>query len=104
MGVSRKGGSKLAGLMAFIGGISGALLGALLPIPVPGLGPLLGMFLVSFLLVYAVEYRRLKLHEQAVNIATGAIIARAAIILLKVTATMGMLIYLWAAVIVKAFQ
>ena len=104
MGVSKKGGSKLAGLMAFLGGILGAVLGALLPIPVPGVGPLVGMFAVSFLLVYAVEYRRLKHHEQAVNIATGAVIARVAVILLKVTATMGMIIYLWAAVILKTFK
>lgn len=97
LGVSKKGGSKLAGFMALVGGILGAILGGFIPIPV--LGPLLGMFILSFALVYAVEYHRLKKHSSAADIATGTIIARAAVILMKVTATLGMIVYLWIAVI-----
>lgn len=100
LGVSKKGGSRLAGIMAFIGGILGAILGCFIPIPV--IGPLMGMFLLSFLLVYAVEYRRLKTHAEAADIAAGAILARALIILLKVTATMGMIIYLLIAILRNA--
>jgi uncharacterized protein YqgC (DUF456 family) len=101
MGVVKRGGSKLAGFMALLGGILGAIIGSFIPIPL--LGPLLGMFLVSFLLVYAVEYHRLKQHGEAANIATGAIIARASIILLKVTATLGMILYLLISTIAKVF-
>jgi uncharacterized protein YqgC (DUF456 family) len=100
LGVARKGGSKLAGFMAFIGGIIGAILGSFIPIPI--VGPLLGMFLLSFLLVYAVEYNRVRKHAMAADIATGTILARAAIILLKVTATLGMTLYLWVSIIAKA--
>lgn len=101
MGVSKKGGSKLASFMAFVGGIMGAILGTFIPIPI--LGPVIGMFLGSFLLVYAVEYHRLKKHSIAADIATGTILARAAIIILKVVATMGMTLYLWIVLIAGAF-
>lgn len=101
MGVTKKGGSKLASFMAFAGGILGAILGAFIPIPV--IGPVIGMFLVSFLLVYAVEYRRLRTHSRAADIATGTILARAAIIILKVAATMGMIFYLSIALVAGAF-
>ncbi len=102
LGVSSKGGSKLAGFAAFTGGIAGAILGGFIPVPI--LGPLLGMFALSFALVYAVEYRRLRKHASAVDIATGTIIARVAVILLKVTATMGMIFYLWIALIMDIMK
>lgn len=101
-GVTGKGGSRLAGLMALTGGIAGAILGSLIPVPL--LGSLIGMFLLSFILVYAVEYKRLKKHEQAADIAAGSVIARAAVILLKVTITMAMILYLWGAMLIRALS
>jgi len=99
MGVTRKGGSKLAGVMALVGGILGTILGGFIPIPL--LGPILGMLVLSFVMVYAVEYQRLKKHSSAADIATGTVIARAVVILLKVTATLGMVLYFWVALVVE---
>ena len=88
-GVQKRGGSKLAGLAAMLGGFIGLLLGNLIPIFI--IGPLLGMFAGSFGLAYLVERNRLKKHDPALHIATGAVLARIAILLVKVTATLGMI-------------
>ena len=63
-------------------------------IPIPIVGPLIGMLACSFGAVYLVEYRREKKTEQAAHIATGALIARALVIFLKVAATLGMILTL----------
>jgi uncharacterized protein YqgC (DUF456 family) len=91
-GVQRRGGSMLAGLAALVGGLIGLLLGTLIPVFI--LGPLLGMFAGSFGLAYLVERSRLKRHDAALHIATGAILARAAMLMVKVTATLGMIVIL----------
>lgn len=91
-GVQRRGGSRLAGFAALAGGLAGLALGALIPIPV--IGPLIGMLAGSFALAYAVERRRLQQHDQAAHIASGAVLARLLIILLKVGATLAMILYL----------
>lgn len=91
-GVQKRGGSTLAGFAALLGGILGMLLGSLIPPPV--VGTLLGMFGGSFGLAYYVERRRLS-HERAAHIATGAVLARVAVLLLKVTATLGMIATLY---------
>ncbi len=91
-GVQRRGGSKLAGVMALVGGLGGMLLGGL--VPPPGLGALVGMLAGSFALVYWVEKRRLRA-DQAAHVAMGAVIARVLMILLKVTASLGMTGALW---------
>ncbi len=87
-GVQRRGGSKLAGVAALLGGLLGLLLGSLLPLFM--LGPLLGLFAGSFGLAYLVERYRLKHHGAALHIATGAILARAAMLMVKITATLFM--------------
>lgn len=87
-GVQRRGGSKLAGLAALVGGLLGLLLGNLIPLLF--VGPLLGLFAGSFGLAYLVERQRLKHHAAAIHIATGAVLARAAMLMVKVAATLGM--------------
>lgn len=91
-GVRRKGGSRLAGVLAVVGGLGGMMLGALIPLPV--IGSLLGMIVGSFGLVFLVERRRLT-DGQAAGIAWGAVIARILVILLKVMVTLGMAIVLF---------
>jgi hypothetical protein len=91
-GVTRRGGSGLAGFMALVGGIAGLFLGALIPIPI--LGSLLGMTIGSFTLVFLVEQRRLRQKGAAAHIAWGAVLARMLMIMLKVAATLGMIAYL----------
>ena len=91
-GVQKRGGSKLAGIAAFVGGFLGIFLGSLIPVPV--LGQLIGMLIGSFALTFAVEAHRLKKAQHAAHIAWGTVIARVAVILLKVVVTMGMIIVL----------
>ena len=91
-GVQKRGGSKLAGFAAIVGGILGLFLGTLIPIPI--LGSLFGMFAGSFALAYAVEHHRLKVSSQALHIAWGTVIARILVLLLKVVITLSMIAYL----------
>ena len=98
-GVTRRGGSGWAGLAAFIGGLVGLVGGSIIPIPI--LGNLIGMMLGSFFLVYLVERHRLQKHDPAVHIAMGAVLARIAIVLLKVCATLGMIVLLGLGLLVK---
>ncbi|MFH0953831.1 MAG: DUF456 family protein [Verrucomicrobiota bacterium] len=92
-GVRKRGGSGWAGVAALAGGVLGLYLGSVIPVPV--FGNLLGMMLGSFGLVYAVERMRLKKSEPAVHIAWGAVMARVAVALIKVAATLGMIAWLW---------
>jgi len=87
-GVRRRDGSRLASVVALVGGLAGMLLGTL--IPVPFFGPVIGMIVLSFVLVYAVERHRLQENAKAAHIATGAVVSRVAVILLKVGTTLGM--------------
>ena len=98
-GVTGRGGSAWAGLAAFIGGLVGLAGGSIIPIPI--LGNLIGMMLGSFFLVYVVERHRLQKHDPAVHIAMGAVLARIAIVLLKVCATLGMIVLLGLGLLVK---
>lgn len=86
-GVQRRGGSKPAGFAALAGGIAGMVLGSMI---VPVIGTLLGMMAGSFGLAYFVERRRLLKHEHALHIATGAVLARIGMLLLKVATTLAM--------------
>ncbi|MGD9873985.1 MAG: DUF456 domain-containing protein [Kiritimatiellia bacterium] len=90
-GVQKRGGSKQAGFAALAGGLGGLVLGSFIA---PVIGPLIGMLAGSFALAYAVEKRRLQEHDRAAHIARGAVIARLLIILLKVAATLVMILYL----------
>ena len=98
-GVTKRGGSGWAGLAAFVGGLVGLVGGSIIPIPI--LGNLIGMMLGSFSLVYFVERHRLQKHDPAVHIAMGAVIARITIVLLKVCATLGMIVLLGLGLLVK---
>jgi len=88
-GVSRRGGSKLAALAAVVGGIAGLFLGSVIPIPV--VGSLVGMMIGGFALAFAVEAARLKKVEHAASIAWGTVLARLAVVLLKLAVTLGMI-------------
>jgi uncharacterized protein YqgC (DUF456 family) len=87
-GVTRRGGSKLAGAAALVGGLVGLFVGALIPIPLAG--PIIGMLALSFCAAFMVEQRRLKHTEHAARIAWGAVLARVWVIFLKVVVTLGM--------------
>ena len=92
-GVRRRGGSAAAGWMALLGSLAGALLGGMV---VPILGSLVGMLAGSFALVYAVERRRLRTADRAAHVATGAVLAGLSVLLLKVAATAGLVLWLAA--------
>ncbi len=91
-GVQKRGGSKLAGVAAMFGGLLGLLLGSFIPIFV--IGPLLGLLAGSFAGAYLVERHRLQAHAGALHIATGAILARIAMLLVKITVTLGLVVFL----------
>ena len=91
-GVVKRGGSKLAGIVASITSFIGGILGTIL-IPYI-LGSLIGLFIGGFLGAYAVEYFRLKHNNKALNIATGTIIAKVFIMVLKVVITLTMILLL----------
>ncbi|MDF7800762.1 DUF456 domain-containing protein [Pontiellaceae bacterium B1224] len=84
-GVQKRGGSKAAGWAALLGGFIGMFLGTFIPVPI--IGTLLGMLLGSFGLAFLVEHARMKKAEHALHVATGAVIARLAVIFLKVGVT-----------------
>ena len=91
-GVKRRGGSNWAGFVSLVGGLIGLFIGSMIPIPV--IGSLLGMMAGSFGLVYLVEKNRLQRSAPALHIALGAVMARVFVVLLKVSATLGMMAYL----------
>jgi uncharacterized protein YqgC (DUF456 family) len=92
-GVRRRGGSRLAGFAAMAGGLIGALLGFLIPIPL--FGNLIGMLVGSFGLAFLVERNRLRHDARAARIATGAVLAALAVMLVKISVTLGMALWLW---------
>lgn len=91
-GVQKRGGSKAAGLAAMFGGFLGLILGSFIPVPI--IGNLLGMLIFSFGCAFLVEHSRLKKAEHAAHIATGAVLARLAVIFLKVGVTVLMAVIL----------
>lgn len=92
-GVRRRGGSRAAGLAAVAGGLLGMVAGTFL-VPLPVLGSLLGMMAGSFALAYAVERRRLQASAPAARIATGAVLAVAAVVFLKVSVSLLLAVWL----------
>ena len=95
-GVQKRGGSKLAGLAALVGGLIGAVVGSgIFPI----IGTFLGMLAGSFALAFLIEWNRLKHHGQAAHIAWGTIWARLGIMVVKTLTTLGMGIWLLTALI-----
>ncbi len=99
-GVKRRGGSKLAGAMAVVGGLAGLVLGTIIPVPL--LGNLIGMLAGSFGLVFVVERRRLRKTNEAAVIAWGAVLGRVTMIAFKVCVTMGMTAYLFIRMAVQS--
>ncbi|MDA1043876.1 MAG: DUF456 domain-containing protein [Verrucomicrobia bacterium] len=91
-GVTRRGGSRAGGVAAVVGSLAGLCLGTFIPVPV--IGSLLGMLLGGFGLVFMVEWNRLQRHGAAAHIAWGSVLARIAMIFLKVCATIGMSVVL----------
>lgn len=87
-GVQKRGGSKAAGWAALAGGFLGMLLGGLIPVPV--IGNLIGMVVGSFGCAFLVEHAKMKKSQHAAHVAAGAVLARLAVIFLKVGVTMGM--------------
>lgn len=91
-GVQKRGGSKAAGWAALGGGFLGMILGSFIPIPI--IGNLLGMLIGSFGCAFLVEHAKMKKTEHAAHVATGAVLARLAVIFLKIAATLIMTLIL----------
>ncbi len=91
-GVQKRGGSKAAGWAALGGGFAGMMLGGLIPLPV--IGNLLGMLAGSFGCAFWVEHTKMKKADHAAHVATGAVLARLAVIFLKVGVTLAMILAL----------
>lgn len=91
-GVQKRGGSKAAGWAALVGGFVGMFLGTYIPVPI--IGNLLGMLIGSFGFAFLVEHARMKKADHAMHVASGAVIARLAVIFLKVGVTLIMSFYL----------
>ena len=91
-GVQKRGGAKITGIAALFGGFIGMILGGFIPVPI--LGNLLGMLAGSFGLAFLVEHARMKKADHALHVATGAVLARLAVIFLKVGITLVMIIAL----------
>lgn len=87
-GVQKRGGSKAAGWAALGGGFLGMLFGGLIPVPI--VGNLIGMIIGSFGCAFLVEHAKMKKTDHAAHVATGAVLARLAIIFVKIGATLAM--------------
>jgi uncharacterized protein YqgC (DUF456 family) len=91
LGVQKRGGSRLAGLAALIGGLIGAVAGTgIFPI----LGTIAGMLLGSFAAAFLTEWLRLRQHGQAAHIAWGAVWARLAVLFFKTALTLGLSLWI----------
>lgn len=98
-GITKRGGSKEAGAAAVVGGLFGLVVGGF--IPIGPLGNALGLLAGSFGLAFLVERERLKRSDRAVEIAMGAVFARIWVILLKITVTLGMIMFLVAGLVIN---
>lgn len=85
-GIQRRGGSKAAGWAALGGGFLGMLAGSFIPIPL--IGNLIGMVAGSFGCAFLVEHAKIKKTDHALHVATGAVIARLAVVFLKIGITL----------------
>jgi uncharacterized protein YqgC (DUF456 family) len=97
-GVRRRGGSRLAGFAAMGGGLAGLVVGSML---LPLVGSLLGMMAGSFGLAYWVERNRLQTSAPAAHIATGAVLACIAILMLKVAVALVLVAVLFAGIVMS---
>jgi len=101
LGITRRGGSRAAGWAALGGGFLGMFAGGLIPVPL--LGSVIGMCAGSFSAAFWVERRRLVREaggaagdygSRAAHIATGAVWARLAVMLVKTLSALGMAVAL----------
>ncbi len=99
-GVQKRGGSKATGWAAVGGGFLGMILGSFIPIPI--LGNLIGMLVGSFGLAFLVEHNRILKANQAAHVATGAVLARLAVIFLKVGVTLLMTLFLTLGIVLTS--
>ncbi len=88
-GVQKRGGTKAAGWAALGGGFLGLIGGSFIPIPI--IGSVLGMIVGSFCGAFFVEHSKMKKVHHAAHVATGAVMARLAIIFLKMGVTLAMI-------------
>lgn len=93
-GVKKQGGSNRAALMALAGSMVGLALGGILAFPV--VGALIGIPLGGVAAVYAYERYQQKTVGQSLRIASGVILARFGVMLMKLSVTMGMTVWLFA--------
>jgi uncharacterized protein YqgC (DUF456 family) len=98
-GVTKRGGSKEAGVAAVAGGLFGLVLGGFIPIPV--VGSVLGMLAGSFGLAFLIERERIKRSDRAAEIAVGAVLARVWVIFFKVIVTLGMIMFLVVGLVIN---
>ena len=87
LGVKKRGGSGLAGVVAVIGGIIGAIIGSGI---FPLLGTIIGMFTGSFAGAFIVEWIRLKHGKRAAKIAWGTVWAKLIVLIFKTILTVWM--------------
>jgi uncharacterized protein YqgC (DUF456 family) len=96
-GVRKQGGSNRAALVALAGSMLGLAFGGLLAFPV--WGALLGIPIGGFAAVYAYERYRDQSAGQAARVAWGVVLSRFGVLLLKLTVTMGMTLWLFAGIL-----
>ena len=84
------GGSKRAAWGAIIGGVAGAMIG----VPIFLIGPLVGAFVGSFVGAWVFEKSRGVQGENAIRVATGALIGRAAAAAMKVAIALVMMVWI----------
>ncbi len=96
-GVKKQGGSNRAALVALTGSMLGLALGGILAFPL--IGALLGIPLGGFAAVYAYERFHERTVGQSLRVAAGVLLARFGVMLMKLTATMGMTLWLFAGIL-----
>jgi uncharacterized protein YqgC (DUF456 family) len=92
-GVDKFNGTKATGWAAVGGGFLGMFLGGAF-IPIPIIGSLVGMLAGCFGCAFLVEYSKIKKVNHATQVATGAVLARIGVLILKTGATLAMIFYL----------
>ena len=88
----------VSGFAAMGGGLAGLVVGSML---LPLVGSLLGMMAGSFGLAYWVERNRLQTSAPAAHIATGAVLACIAILMLKVAVALVLVAVLFAGIVMS---
>lgn len=96
-GVKRQHGSTRAGVVALAGSMLGALVGSILPVPI--FGAIVGIPVGGFFAVYAYERSRNRGIGGSLRVAAGVLLARFGVILMKLTITLSMTVWLFAGIL-----